>query len=122
MLSPNDHLRLMVELMKPLTPELARRWLAALLQVPEEERLALVGRVERSIVETYASTGPASEPIALPPAALNLPAIPPDEQAEERLVHVVHPPTAAGGHTEQVIRSYAQIEPKPSRKRAARNG
>lgn len=112
----------MVELMKPLTPALARRWLAALLQVPEEERALLVARVEKAIVETYASTSPASEAIRLPEAEITLPHIPPDEQAEERLIHVVHPPRAGEGHTEQIIRTYAQIEPKPSRKRAARNG
>ena len=54
-LSPNDHVRMLIELLKPAGPELARRWLAALLLVPESEREAVVDAVERQIVGEYAS-------------------------------------------------------------------
>ena len=53
-LSPNDHVRMLVELMRPMGPELARRWVAALTLVPEAERESVVESVERRIVEEYA--------------------------------------------------------------------
>ncbi|USO00305.1 MAG: hypothetical protein H6810_06510 [Phycisphaeraceae bacterium] len=46
---------MLIELLKPAGPELARRWLAALLLVPESEREAVVDAVERQIVGEYAS-------------------------------------------------------------------
>lgn len=45
---------MLVELLRPAGPELARRWLAALLLVPEGERGAVVASVERRIVEEFA--------------------------------------------------------------------
>lgn len=56
--SPNDHLRLLIELMRPCGTELARRWVAALLLVPPEEREALVREVERRVVEAFADRAP----------------------------------------------------------------
>lgn len=56
-LSPNDHVRMLVELLRPSGPELARRWLAALMVVPEGERAAVVESVEARIVSMYAPTG-----------------------------------------------------------------
>jgi len=53
MLSPSDHLRLLVDLMKPAGPELARRWLAALTLVPEEERESVIESVEAEILRQY---------------------------------------------------------------------
>jgi len=53
MLSPSDHLRLLVDLMKPTGPELARRWLAALSLVPEDERQGVVESVETEILRQY---------------------------------------------------------------------
>ncbi len=52
-LIPNDHLRLLVELLQPVGPELARRWLAALLLVHRSEREAVVNAVERQLVRLY---------------------------------------------------------------------
>lgn len=53
-LSPNDHVRMLIELMRPAGPELARRWVAALTLVPEAERESVVEAVERRIVDEYA--------------------------------------------------------------------
>ena len=53
MLSPSDHLRLLVDLMKPSGPELARRWLAALTLVPEDERQNVIESVEAEILRQY---------------------------------------------------------------------
>lgn len=52
-LSPNDSLRLLIELLKPAGPELGRRWVAALLLVPEAEREAVVAAVESQITAEY---------------------------------------------------------------------
>lgn len=46
---PSDHLKLLIELMKPAGPELARRWVAALMLVPEGEREQVVEAVEAQI-------------------------------------------------------------------------
>jgi len=43
----------MVELLRPMTPELARRWVAALMRVPAAERGALVESIERRVDEVY---------------------------------------------------------------------
>ena len=53
MLSPSDHLRLLVDLLKPTGPELARRWLAALTLVPEEERESVIESVEAEILKQF---------------------------------------------------------------------
>lgn len=50
---PCDHLAMLTELLRPMGPELGRRWLAALLLVPEEEREALVSAMEEQIVREY---------------------------------------------------------------------
>lgn len=52
-LVPNDHVRLLVELLKPAGPELARRWLAALLLVHKEDRENVVSAVERQLARLY---------------------------------------------------------------------
>ncbi len=41
------------ELLKPAGPELARRWLAALLLVPDAEREAVVSAVEAQILDEF---------------------------------------------------------------------
>ncbi|MDX2017818.1 MAG: hypothetical protein SFY95_09320 [Planctomycetota bacterium] len=64
MLSPNDHLRLLVELMQPAGPELARRWLAALMLVPRDERERVIASIEARLVQVY---GPAAaQPVEAP--------------------------------------------------------
>jgi hypothetical protein len=45
---------MLAELLKPAGPELARRWLTALLLVPEHERESVVEAVERQIVREFA--------------------------------------------------------------------
>jgi len=54
-LRPSDHLRMLVDLIDPVGAELSRRWLAALLLVPEGEREAVVEAVERRIALEYES-------------------------------------------------------------------
>ena len=81
-LSPNEHLKLLVEILRPESVELSRRWLAALLLVPEEDRAALVAEIERRIVHTYA------------------------DAEEEVEVHVVSPPVQREGYVEQVHTTY----------------
>jgi hypothetical protein len=44
---------MLIELMRPVGPELARRWLAALTLVPEHDRPGVVEAVERQIVREY---------------------------------------------------------------------
>lgn len=48
---------MLVELMRPMGPELARRWVAALTLVPEADRESVVDAVERQIVDEYAGSG-----------------------------------------------------------------
>ena len=52
-LLPNDHLELLIELMRPGSVELARRWVSALMLVPADEREAIVAAVEAQIVADY---------------------------------------------------------------------
>lgn len=92
---PNDHVRALVELLRPCGPDLARRWLSALTLVPADERAALVQEVERRIVETYPS----------PRFGWRAPGPAPDD-AE---VTVVHPPVARPGYVEQVHVTYARV-------------
>ncbi len=44
---------MLIELLKPSGPELARRWLAALMLVPEDVRGQVVDAVEAQIVADY---------------------------------------------------------------------
>jgi len=44
---------MLTELLRPCGPELARRWLAALMLVPEDERQRVVEAVEAQIVRDY---------------------------------------------------------------------
>lgn len=55
-------MRLLIELLRPAGAELARRWVSALLLVPDEDREAVVQRVEASIVRTYTSDTGLTEP------------------------------------------------------------
>ncbi len=57
-LSPSEHLRMLVELMRAMGPELGRRWLAALTLVPEDEREAVVEAVEAQIVAEFGDDAP----------------------------------------------------------------
>lgn len=52
---------MLIELLRPAGPELARRWLAVLTLVPEHEREAVVRAVERQIHAEFGSSGTADE-------------------------------------------------------------
>lgn len=52
-LSPNDHTKMLVELLQRLGPELVRRWVASLLTVDRDEREAMVDMVEKYVAEHY---------------------------------------------------------------------
>lgn len=84
--------------------ELARRWVAALLSVPAEDRRALVEEVEARISEVY----------ALPDSHLGR-----DDEASPML-HVASEPVQRAGYVEQVIRSYAKAK-EPTKKKGGRS-
>lgn len=52
-LCPNDHLRLLTELLKPEVTPLVRRWVAALMLADEAQRLSIVEAVEARIVRAF---------------------------------------------------------------------
>lgn len=52
-LSPNDHLTMMLELCKPESMGMVRRWVAALMLVPEDQREGIVQAVEKQIVDDF---------------------------------------------------------------------
>ena len=52
-LLPNEHMRMLIEMMRPTGPELSRRWLAALMLVPRDQREAVVASVEQRVVEEF---------------------------------------------------------------------
>lgn len=85
MLSPNDHLRMLVELLKPAGAELARRWVAALLLAPAEEREAIVEEVESRMVELYE----------------------PRDGGSEVMLEVSDEPIQRDGYVERVTRTYS---------------
>ncbi len=58
---------MIVELMRPAGADLARRWLAALLLAPEDEREDVVASVEARMSELYAHP-PAEIPAGEPPS------------------------------------------------------
>tara|TARA_R110002072_G_scaffold96245_1_gene211785 strand:- start:13 stop:249 length:237 start_codon:yes stop_codon:yes gene_type:complete len=52
-LLPNDHLKLLVDLLRPGSVELSRRLVSALMLVPENERESIVDAIESQIVADY---------------------------------------------------------------------
>jgi len=87
---------MLIELLRAGTPDLARRWVAALLLVPESERAAVVNAVELRIVTEYGALASHAESDADPP-----------------MMHIAENPVVKDGHTEQIIRSYSAPAPKP---------
>lgn len=81
---PQDHVALLVGMLKHAEPELVRRWVAALLIVDAGDRARVVEAVEARIIETYGGGGKT-------PAEFD----------------VVHPPTDKQGYVEQVVTTYA---------------
>jgi len=94
---------MLIELLRPAGPDLARRWLAALLLVPRDERAQVVGAIEQRINALY-PLGPEELPES-------------DESCPE--IHVVHPPLQREGYTEQVevtyVRSPRAKPPRPAK-------
>ncbi|RMH29600.1 MAG: hypothetical protein D6693_01740 [Planctomycetota bacterium] len=95
---------MLIELLRPAGPELARRWLAALLLAPEKDRPAIVAEVVRRMVALYA------EPLG-------------DQRETEKepqtpgpVVRVVSPPVQRAGYTEVVEREYAPAPRKKTRR------
>lgn len=84
---PNDHLRMLIQLLRPTTPDLARRWVAALLMVPEDERTGVVEAVEARIAAEFGADAKAGE-------------------MAERWLHVSGPEVQKDGYTERVERTY----------------
>lgn len=83
--SPSDHAKMLTELLRPAGPELARRWLAALLLAPVEEREGIVAAVEQKISEMYTDAVP-------------------------RTFRVRSPAVQKDGHTEETITDYSAPE------------
>ncbi len=96
-LVPADHVRLLVELLRPLGPELARRWVAALLAVDAADRAALVEAIERRVAELYAGVPRRARPA--------------------REITLVRPPARRDGYVEQVETTYeVRAEPDAPRR------
>lgn len=86
---------MLLELLHPAGPELARRWLAALLLVDRADREALVAEIERRVSAAY------------PPA--------PSLDAE---LHHRSPPVQRDGFVEEVETTYVAV-PRPVARRSA---
>ncbi|HYE02134.1 MAG TPA: hypothetical protein VD963_02745 [Phycisphaerales bacterium] len=107
---------MIVELLRPAGADLARRWLAALLLVPEPERPAVVAAIESRIAATYPAQPPLLRPEAA--AAVDDPATPapsatragPARRPAPRTVQLVGPPRQRPGYVEQVHRTYEVLE------------
>ncbi len=94
---------MLIELLQPTGPDLARRWLAALLLVPREDRQGVVESVEDRITSMYANKG----------------GVAPNEPDQPREIDVVHPPVQHEGYVEQVRTTYSTAD-SPSTDPAAR--
>ncbi|MBM4108217.1 MAG: hypothetical protein FJ255_05320 [Phycisphaerae bacterium] len=88
---------MLVELLRPVGPELARRWLAALLLVPEGDRAGVVRTIEEHLAGLYGGAARGEE------------------------ITLRHPPEQKQGYVEQVEVTYARPPAKPrgSRRRSA---
>jgi len=80
---------MLLELLRPASPELARRWLAALMLVPPGEREEVVALVESRIVSEYAARG---------------------ETPKAEMLHLHSLPLQREGYTERVVRSYERVD------------
>jgi hypothetical protein len=109
MLSPNDHARMLVELLRPGGVELARRWVAALLLAPPGEREGVVAAVEEQMARLYTEAGERAAEGA-------------DARADE--LRVAYPPQQRDGFVEQAFTTY-DVTPAsastPARTRAAKS-
>lgn len=109
MLSPNDNVRMIVELLRlsgGSGAELVRRWVAALLNVPEEERGAVVEAVEARLAEEY-----------------DLPRLFGSAQPdEEPLLHISEEARQRDGYTEVLVHSYEPAKRNRKQNEGRRKG
>lgn len=104
---------MLLELLRPAGgggPELARRWLAALMLVPMSERAEVVRAVEREISRTYG----AQREAAASGASSQTGGEGTIEGRASWAVH--HPPVQKDGYVEEVVKTYEEVEPKPEAK------
>jgi len=80
---------MLIELLQPTGPDLARRWLAALLLVPRDDRLSVVESVEQRIASMFEHDAPA-------------------ESADDDEIDIVFPPVQRKGYVEQTHKTYAR--------------
>lgn len=117
MLSPSDHLRMLVELLRPVGPELARRWLAALLLIPADEREAAVEAIETRIAQTYGRTLSGSPETRLgsgtPARRAGSGVTQSRRGSTPATLDVVAPPVQRDGYVEQLVTTYQT--PAPAR-------
>lgn len=97
-LNPADHVRMLIELLRPLGPELARRWVVALLSVDAGDRQALVEAIERRVSELYSGA----------------------PERPKREVRLVRPPAQRDGYVEQVETTFEVPAASAPAKRPAR--
>ena len=89
-------------MLRPAGPDLARRWLAALLLVSPEDREAVVSAVERRVTDLYSDTAPAGHDSH------------DAHDIHDPEVRVVHPAQQREGYVEQVETTYGVEKPKPA--------
>lgn len=99
--------------MRPMGPELSRRWLAALALAPWSEREEIVESIERRMAELYAPERIAARAKDASGAKVERAAT-----GETREVRVMLPPRERSGVSEQIIRTYEV----PARKAPKANG
>lgn len=85
---------MLVELLQPAGPELARRWLSALLLAPREERESLVRAVEAKVAQLFGTKAPLDR-----------------SPAEDRELTVISPQVQKEGYVEQIETTYVQSGP-----------
>lgn len=91
---------MLVELLKPLGPELSRRWLATLLAVPGSEREKVVAAIEARVAQAYAGRIPESAGKATAKRG----------RQRGKSLDVVQPPVQREGYTEQIVTTYDEVE------------
>ena len=87
--SQGDHIRMLIELLQPTGPDLARRWLAALLLVPRDERQSVVESVEQRIASMFDPDAPLAS-------------------TDDEEIDIVFPPVQRTGYVEQTHKTYAR--------------
>ncbi len=80
---------MLIELLQPTGPDLARRWLAALLLVPRDERQSVVESVERRIASMFDPDAPLAS-------------------TDDEEIDIVFPPVQRQGYVEQTHKTYAR--------------